>query len=64
VPSLDDVAIVTTLAADRGWLFQQPEDLLQAVHRRQWLEKRGPVYFRPPGFEQFMKADLAAPGDE
>jgi len=63
VSSGDDVAIVTTLKADRGWLFQQPEDLLHAVHRRQWLEKSGPVYYRPNDMPDFFKADLGTPDE-
>lgn len=63
ISSLGEVAIVTTLAADRGWIFQQPEELLHAVHRRQWLEKRGPVYYRPSGMTNFYKADLVTPDE-
>ena len=63
VRSGEDVAIVTSLKADRGWHFQQPEELLHAIHRRQWLEKLGPVYFRPHGLESFYKADLLLPDE-
>ena len=59
VASLDQAAIVTTLKGDRGWLYHSPLELLRAVHVEQWLRKRGPVYFQPPGDSAFYKADIA-----
>jgi hypothetical protein len=58
VPSLFDVAIVTDLKGDRGWLYREPQGLLRAVHVLQWLKKRGPVYFRPQGSKTYFKANL------
>ncbi|MDB5268039.1 MAG: hypothetical protein JWP58_1079 [Hymenobacter sp.] len=63
VPSLSDVAIVTSLKGDRGWLYRTPLDLLRAVHVEQWLRKRGPVYFRPHGHAKFYKAQLVGPDE-
>ncbi|MVN76925.1 hypothetical protein GO988_11375 [Hymenobacter sp. HMF4947] len=52
------VYLVTSQAADRGWVYEDIYELLRVVHREQWLRKRGPVYLRPENAESFWKADL------